>query len=208
MRRSSVNRIALTALLAAGPARGHIVYTLPPVPITATSVTPESEASAPLDINNDGVPEFTIHAYQFTGLPWSGYGTYIRSDRQGAFFQWEEWFPPLPEGRAIGPPDDYNFSGRLPFSEWFGIAGDGEWEYNASPAFFGFRFEDGGASFFGWARAQITSTQSPRTFAVTVFDYAYESVAGAPILAGQVPSPGGTGPLLCAGFMLLRRRRT
>jgi len=188
-------------------ARAGIVHTIPPTPITATAPDPDSHAQAPLDINNDGVAEFTIHAYQATGFPWSSFGTYIRADRPGAYFQWEEVLEPLPAGSMIGPPDDYNFSGRLPFFEWVGIAGDGAWTFNDPPVFFGFRFDVDGASHFGWARAQITASTTPRSFSVTVFDYAYESVPGVPIVAGQIPGPGAAVLLSLASVTAFRRRR-
>lgn len=193
-----------------GAAGAGIVHTIPTAPITATAFVPDGAASAPLDIDNDGVPEFTIHAYHMMGVPWSALGTFIRSERPGAFLPWEELLDPLPAGAYIGPgdPEEYQFSGRAPFFEWVGIAGDGAWIFNAPPAFFGFRFVTGGVSHFGWARAQITGTSSPQAYAVTVFDYAYESEPGMAILAGAIPAPGAAVLLALASITASRRRRT
>jgi len=193
-----------------GAAGAEIVHTVPAAPITATALVPDGDASAPIDIDNDGVPEFTIHAYYVTGVPWSAFGTFARSDRPGAYLSLYELLDPLAAGAYIGPgdPDEYQFSGRAPFFEWVGIAGDGAWTFNDPPAFFGFRFVTGGVSHFGWARAQITYSPSPQAYAVTVFDYAYERTPGLSIAAGEVPAPGPAAVLALASFAVLRRRRS
>lgn len=196
------------AVVVVGAAEAGIVYTVPDAPITASAMVPNGQASAPIDIDNDGVPEFTIHAYHVMGVPWSAFGTFVRSDRPGAYLPWEELLEPLAAGAYIGPgdPEEYQFSGRAPFFEWVGIAGDGSWTFNDPPAFFGFRFETGGVSHFGWARAQITYSPSPQAYAVTVFEYAYEAGPGVAILAGAIPAPGTAGAL-AVGFVATKRRR-
>ncbi|MCC6676298.1 MAG: hypothetical protein IT436_04065 [Phycisphaerales bacterium] len=192
-----------------GAADAGIVHTVPAAPITATALVPSGQASAPLDIDNDGTPEFSIHAYHVAGSPWSGFGTYIRSDRPGAYFAWPEILDPLPAGAYVGPgdPGEYVFSGSVPFFEWIGFAGDGAWKFDDPPAYFGFRLETAGVSHFGWARAQITYSPSPQAYAVTVFDYAYETGPGVAIFAGQIPAPGAA-MVLGLGAVVAGRRRS
>lgn len=193
-----------------GAAEAGIVHTVPDAPITAAALAPNGQAAAPLDIDNDGVPEFTIHAFHAETFPGHSLGTYIRADRPGAFFQWEGVLDPLLAGAPIGfgGSDEYQASGQVPFYVWYGMAGgDGAWNFNDAPAFFGLRFETGGASHFGWARGQITYSSSAQTYAVTVFDYAYETTPGAGIAAGAVPAPGGAVLCTLAALPTFRRRR-
>lgn len=196
------------AVVVVGAAEAGIVHTVPTEPITATAMVPDGQASAPIDIDNDGVPEFTIHAYHVMGMPWSAFGTYIQTDRPGAYLSWEGTLDPLAAGAYIGPgdPDEYQAGGRAPFFEWVGIAGHGSWTFNDPPAFFGFRFETAGVSHFGWALAQITYSSSPEAYAVTVFEYAYETKPGVAILAGAIPAPGAAA-ILAVGFVATNRRR-
>ena len=71
----------------------------------------------------------------------------------------------------------------------------------------GFVFETmvGGADFYGWARVSINNIG-----AGDIVDWAYESTAGASVLAGvtAVPEPGGIAVgLLSLGVGMVRRRR-
>ena len=76
-----------------------------------------------------------------------------------------------------------------------------------TPGYVGFSFNPApaGPTYYGWMQISIDNTG---TGTGTIHDWAYENVAGAPILAGIVPEP--TGPallLLVLGGMALRRRR-
>ena len=82
----------------------------------------------------------------------------------------------------------------------------GEWEPGLPPAFFGVRFDIGGESHFGWVRAQLSDSIDSVT--ISIFDYAYESVPGAPIVSGAVPAPGATAVLWLMAMQTLRRRRS
>ncbi|MBX3405243.1 MAG: hypothetical protein KF869_00660 [Phycisphaeraceae bacterium] len=195
--------------LAASAAHAEIVYTLPPQPITAAIQLPDTHASAPIDINNDGVAEFTIHAHHQHSPPFSMMGTYIQAERPGAGIRIlpDEGFAPLPEGTLISNADSFLTDG-LEFWWEVGLGGWAPWQTDA-PAFLGFVIDIDGQSHYGWARAQLlfNDPPSPTAFGVSVLDYAYQTEPGVPILAGQVPAPGAAA-LLGLGAIALRRKRS
>ena len=79
---------------------------------------------------------------------------------------------------------------------------------NSSENLIGFRFVNTatGGTHYGWMRIQFTGTSFSQPRAIV--EYAYESVAGVGIQAGQiVPAPGAFVLLAAAGLMARRRRR-
>jgi hypothetical protein len=106
----------------------------------------------------------------------------------------------LIDSSAVGP----TFYGSL------GYANNPSSEFdNASGAFIGLSFPIGGNApqflHFGWVR--VTIDNAAGTFVVN--DWAYNTVAGEPIRAGQIPEPTSLGMLAAgaAGVAALRRRR-
>jgi hypothetical protein len=91
--------------------------------------------------------------------------------------------------------------------------GGGLWRANAAPAFAGIEFTEGGQNHFGWVQIEFANVHN--NYSITAIDWAYNSVAGAPIVAGQTSSgtPEPTSQamaLLSAGFLgvlALRRSR-
>lgn len=196
--------------LAASAAHAEIIYTLPPQPVTAAIQSPDTHASAPIDINNDGVPEFSLRAsHQSSPPPFSFRGTSVLPEHPGSAVRIapDEGFLPLPTGTLISAAD-YFLSEELEFWWEVGLGGGGAWE-NSDPAFIGFVFRIDGQSHYGWARAQLlfNDPPSPTAFGVSVLDYAYQTEPGVPILAGQVPAPGAAA-LLGLGAIALRRKRS
>ncbi len=95
-----------------------------------------------------------------------------------------------------------------------GVAG--YWPDNlADPRYIGLQFDIGPSTYYGWARVGVdTDTSGPHATA-TVYEYAYNNVAGASILSGQVsdavPEPGtfslfALGAAGIAAFKLRRRK--
>lgn len=191
------------AALCAQTANAAIIYTLPPQPISVT-VAQFEQRSAPLDLDNDGVPEFILWA----DIPlWIDFT--IQPARPGVFLQHRnsQDLARLPAGVALGPPDACTWGGSLLFfNSGFVTAPFGEWEPGLPPAFFGVKFDIGGQSHFGWVRAQLT--ESIGSVTISVFDYAYESVPNAPITTGAIPAPGAAVLMgISAMAAALRRRR-
>lgn len=77
---------------------------------------------------------------------------------------------------------------------------------NAIGAFIGLEFPIGGVNHFGWVR--VTIDNAAGSFVIN--DWAYNTVAGEPIRAGQIPEPTALGLLAAgaAGVAAMRRRRS
>ena len=108
----------------------------------------------------------------------------------------------FPEGNSIDASYDWS-NGGLPFT-WYTV--DGGFP-PGSTGIFGLRTLNGsGEHFYGWARATFNVDQS-----LTLHDFAYNSVAEQPILAGQSTpvAEGGLGIVFLGCFfscMLVYRR--
>jgi MYXO-CTERM domain-containing protein len=112
----------------------------------------------------------------------------------------------LSSGTLIGASS--NFSSATSTIS-FGSAA-GQWQY-ASNNIVGFRFvSSAGTTHYGWMRFLMGSQPATGNLVTrTVVDFAYESVAGASIAAGNngVPAPGALALLGVAGLAGTRRRR-
>ncbi len=104
------------------------------------------------------------------------------------------------------------------YSEYHNPAFPGSWP-GSGTGFLGVQIQRDGDVHYGWIRLQLEDLSSLKdgpegaSDRVTVVDWAYQSVAGAPIEAGQtVPEPStGTLTLLAtgaAGALTWRRRRS
>lgn len=114
----------------------------------------------------------------------------------------------LSTGMIVGPGTSTFGSGGLLATDRFAgfppvtFFEDGLWD-NDSTAFAGFRFLNASGVHYGWVRARIEETSNQ----ITIFDYAYESLADTRITAGAVPEPATLGlVLLAAGAAATLRR--
>jgi MYXO-CTERM domain-containing protein len=111
----------------------------------------------------------------------------------------------LAAGTVIGSTS--NFSSATS-SVSFG-ASAGQWQYGANNLV-GFRFvSSAGTTHYGWMRFLMGAQPATGNLVTrTVVDFAYESVAGASIAAGEsIPAPGALALLGVAGLAGTRRRR-
>jgi MYXO-CTERM domain-containing protein len=112
----------------------------------------------------------------------------------------------LAAGTLIGSTSNFSSSTA---TMSFGSAA-GQWQY-ASNNIVGFRFvSSAGTTHYGWMRFLMGSQPATGNLVTrTVVDFAYESVAGASIAAGNngVPAPGALALLGVAGLAGKRRRR-
>jgi hypothetical protein len=117
----------------------------------------------------------------------------------------------LASGAVISSKAHFGVNEILHLSSHSG--GGGYWNPNAAPGFAGIEFTEGGQNHFGWIQIELANVHND--YSITAIDWAYNSVAGAPIAAGQTSSatPEPTGQamaLLSAGFLgvlALRRSR-
>ena len=178
---------ALVSLLAlAQPSEAKVVYTPANVVI---------QDAYYLDVNNDGVIDFTIqNTVKFTNrcdeyayvdeLPASGNGVVPSYDING------EWPAALTRGATIGSGPQFEgsfatmafFSVNCPF-----VHSEGPW-VDVVQHYLGLRFQANGQIHYGWAALTVVLHEGRGgggSFVVTLTGYAYETISGKSILAGQ-----------------------
>jgi hypothetical protein len=162
----------VTALALAQTAAAEIVYT--PADISVGN-------SYALDLNHDGIPDFT---FQVSPVD-SGHGhdLSLLLDVPGN----AALIGPLPIGAPIGGGRKFDTSvgsyGGIPIDENFEYgtihSSGGPW-FNVSNKFMGFKFMLGGEVHYGWARLTVTGATT-----ATITGYAYETTPNYRIRAGQ-----------------------
>lgn len=163
-----------------------------------------------IDLNHDGIKDFIVRTtfYQGSsglevGLSAAGYRNANNRVAGGRFSTGSGYFVSaayaLRAGARIGP--DGNFSAPAPFmavelfkgfgstySDLGAWVGQGE---GAKNRYLGFKFVIRGQVHYGWARFSVT-LEHQRQFddvSGTLTGYAYETVPGKPIIAGQITGP-------------------
>jgi hypothetical protein len=168
-------------LALAQPAEAEIVYTSADVVLSGRNFS----RHYPLDLNNDGSPDFFLHAFwQLSSRKSGGFSSIYAEPAKGnriAGYRGNAWA--LAAGQSIGK--NLKFSGeQLAWMDtYFGsdLYMGGHWK-NATNRYLGLRFQIAGETHYGWARLTIIN-EAPLT--ATLTGYAYETVANTPIIAGK-----------------------
>jgi hypothetical protein len=142
-----------------------------------------------LDLNHDGITDFTLlnHATNTTSGfhatfyaeagPGNAVQGHVHIGRNSAFA--------LDRGARIGPKRSFP-SGRasLAYSTFFLTKGyrGGGW-FDVTNRFLGLKFKIHGKTHYGWARLTVKTRGTE--FTATLTGYAYETIAGKGIIAGQ-----------------------
>jgi hypothetical protein len=171
----------VSLLTLAPPSEAKIVY-------TATHRVISPGKSYDLDLNHDGITDFTLlnhHMSTTSGFRASfyaepGFGNavqgHVRFGRNSAFA--------LDRGARIGSNRPFP-PGRasLAYSTFFLTTGHrgGGW-FNVTNRFLGLKFKIHGKTHYGWARLSITVNSK---ISGTLTGYAYETIPGKGIVAGQ-----------------------
>jgi hypothetical protein len=171
----------VSLLTLAPPSEAKIVY-------TATHRVISPGKSYDLDLNHDGITDFTLlnhHMSTTSGFQASFYAEpgpgnavqgHVRFGRNSAFA--------LDRGARIGSKRPFP-PGRasLAYSTFFLTTGHhgGSW-FNATNRFLGLKFKIRGRTHYGWARLSITVNSK---ISGTLTGYAYETIPGKGIVAGQ-----------------------
>jgi MYXO-CTERM domain-containing protein len=152
-----------------------------------------------------GVPGWDVNPYRST----TGSGMNFFSPTGGGMVSAVANTGPalnLASGALIGSTSNFSSSTA---SIAFGSAA-GQWQYGTNNLV-GFRFvSSAGTTHYGWMRFLMgTQPATGNLVTRTVVDFAYESVAGASIAAGDngIPAPGALALLGVAGLAGARRRR-
>jgi len=217
----SLNAYALGAaaagvaiLAAAAPADAEIVFT----PVNGT-IAPGSKYQ--LDLNNDGVIDFTIENDLHLSTTPFGDDLNIFPAKGNAIWQGSREHynqitaAALPAGVPVGTGKPFVFqNANMAYASL--VAGNpsyvsgGPWK-SATNRFLGLRFIIDGEVHFGWARLTVVAKSHEEAVHAALTGYAYETEANTPILTGQISGTAerssllqqGTGPHPNLGLLAL-----
>jgi len=196
---NSLNAYALSAaaagvalLAAAAPADAEIVFT----PVNGT-IAPGSKYQ--LDLNNDGVIDFTIENNLHLSTTPFGDDLNIFPAKGNAVWQGSrEPFnqitaAALPAGVPVGTGKPFVFKNANMAYASLGAGSPsyvsgGPWK-SATDRFLGLRFIIDGEVHFGWARLTVIAKSHDEAVHATITGYAYETEANTPILTGKISGP-------------------
>lgn len=174
-----------------------IVYT----DIPDTTIT-QNQGPIYINLDNVGQNEFAVAAFlnSVRVNPYNIGGQQSKVLTSGSYY-----VNSFTAGASIGPGSaeagGARFAGRQVGADFYNFVGTGK--------FVGLKWDIGGGSFnYGWARVDVTGANNGTA---TLFDYAYETVANTPIVAGDtgVPEPSSLSLLAAgAGALALKRRRS
>jgi hypothetical protein len=172
------------------PAEAKVVYT------PAHHVINASQTYS-LDLNHDGTADFELKNVfnTFSGnsagymkvLPLASANEVWAARAPGCGSE-ELCAAALPKGRTIGPKGSFqpdSPSGELMEASDIVSGNSGSW-LNVT-RYLGLKFVIAGKTHFGWARVRVTAQRF--VFTATVTGYAYETIAGKPIVAGATTGP-------------------
>ena len=149
-------------------ADAEVVYTPAHRPIVSESH---------LDLNNDGIPDFTFHS-NFYICGTCGYFDVLAPKPNKLMSNAQ----PLVAGVSVGPGGEFR-GGRDEMVNWCSCSGNpgtgGPW-VGIQKEYMGFEFNIKGTLHFGWARFSVTDKG-----AITLTGYAYETVPLKPIVTGD-----------------------
>jgi hypothetical protein len=182
--------LTVMALCLGACVQAQIVYTdLSSNPVVIGTDYPD-ELGYPINLMS-GSGEFHIQNYGSAQM-----ASYIAcfSTGSGVVASGENYnIVPLSLNTVIGPSSSFNentdgtpvfpilhcnspeYAPTLTYTTWVG-----------QTAYAGFKFKSGSNTYYGWIKLKVTETPNVPTF--TLYGYAYNSVAGATIKAGQTPS--------------------
>jgi hypothetical protein len=203
----SIHRNLSTYTLAAGTAAVGLLAFAPAseakIVYTSTKVVIGNNQEYNLDLNHDGVTDFTIQNYfkwtsacqEFNYLdevPASGNGVIPYSDTNGTFAA------ALTLGASIGPgqvgPGQRFIGGLQIMFEYFFHCpfqgSEGPW-VGVVNHYLGLSFQANGETHYGWARLTVLAHCRRGCFFVTTLTgYAYETIANKSIIAGTTTGAG------------------
>lgn len=198
----AVASAGVSFLASAPPADAKIVYTPAQIDIPANG-TP-----IPLDLNHDGLADFS-----FLNTQWGGSeGAFINelnivgktpSNKMRGRGSWYFWLPKtgshknvfasaLPPGFSVGPNKSHFQKasyGVLVQSGGnnYGAVSYGQWWYTQH-RYLGLKFAIKGQTHYGWARLNVTFLPK-QGIQATLTGYAYETVPNKPIVTGKTKGP-------------------
>jgi hypothetical protein len=144
-----------------------------------------SKHAISVDLNHDGIGDFTISNHSFCSSDICGRTLLARPSGRNKVMGVKGIGGPfyasaLKRGSRIGPKQP--LSGRLMAASGTEYATVGYW-LNVDGRYLGLKFFIKGHAHYGWARFNVTAGNGK--IAATLTGYAYETIANKPIIAGQ-----------------------
>ncbi len=174
--------VALLAL--AQPSGAEVIYTPAHAPI------PSRYFPTYLDINGDGIPDFRFNNFAESGSHDASDFLYVDALTGGVITVSPGFASALPKGELIGPSGQF-VHGTCFMAGTYLFAYFGRYVHNyygpwndVDNRFLGVSFSLDGETHYGWIRMNV-NLGVVRDVRAIVTGYAYESVANAPIRAGQ-----------------------
>ncbi|MFZ0418058.1 MAG: hypothetical protein WAM04_08125 [Candidatus Sulfotelmatobacter sp.] len=172
--------MAGAGLAASSTSQAEIVYTK-----THTDVNLDYT----LDLNNDGIGDFRIQSYYLSGfaslvvIPF-GKNKIAAVHHQCGFRGYHSVAAgPLPLGAVIGPNSPFEATATCMVRAFESSAPTGPW-LDKTDRYLGLEFYIYGEKHFGWARMSVQSAYCYSCIGY-ISGYAYETIAGKPIAAGD-----------------------
>jgi len=184
----------VSMLALAQPAQGEVVITKKTIPIPVSSYFFPPPKPVLLDLNHDGVNDFSFSLYSFayhsfqidlTVRALDGGDVVGAANKEGGFYA-----SALAHGAKIGPSAHFSSKGVADIERASGFDASskysrhlyGDWGNNPVNRYLGVKFLINGETHYGWVR--LTITTQPKGFSATITAYAYETVANKKISAG------------------------
>jgi len=180
-------------LALAVPAEARIVYTPAEVNI------PVAEEFVPLDVNHDGIADFSFLNTSFIhggALRVRGKGSSNEVWGRGHWFSFRPgvFASALRMGFKVRPSKAYFRTGTSSYWLMFAAGGTGsgssfsygQWLYTEN-RYLGLKFTIDGQVHYGWARLSVYPLSG--LGGVTLTGYAYETIPNKPIIAGKINGP-------------------
>jgi hypothetical protein len=169
--------MAGTAATCATPAQAEVVYTPIDRPIHSNYF---------VDLNHDGINDFQITSYDYSDegevqvFPMQGNRIVPAASATCGPRSYSMAAAPLPAGAVIGQGKP--FQGRANCLAFSLYGGNGPWLHKTD-RYLGFAFNIDGKEHFGWARISVGRFIFNNT--AKILGYAYETIPGKPIVAGD-----------------------
>ncbi len=172
-------------LLAYAAVAGAAAFTPAAAEVVYTAVHRNVDLNYRLDLNNDGIADFRIHSSQLSSFGKLEVFPEVTGNRIAAVHQ-RCYFSTmaaaaLASGAQIGPDTPLLAQANCMAGE-FEDSVNGPW-LGEKNRYLGFAFLISGKRHFGWARLNINGMAYDHM--ATITGYAYETVPGKPILAGD-----------------------
>jgi hypothetical protein len=199
---TAASAAGVAMLTAAPPAAAEVVFTPTNTPIAAGT-------TYLLDLNNDGIPDFTLHRCRSI-CGGDGHSSWLKLELDApgnavapAAFPYAFEAAALKRGAPIGPRQaflsksqtSYGGIGMADAFQYSRTFFHGPWA-NATNRFLGLKFLVDGQVHYGWARLTVTNFNKGGT--ATLTGYAYETVPNQRIFAGERGAPGSDAQALPA----------